>query len=516
MAYLTQTDIANTRLRLAKQKHQQSVSDSEVLKHLIKKDEFSELKKEMRTGVKYFEAKHIEINRRKITYFLDSQEVEDKEASNAKLQHTFHRIIVEQKAGYIAGKPIKITSKEKDNKMAEEFKDKVIEILGEQFDDMLPQWIKGASNKGTEWLHVFINEEGEFDYVIIPAEQIIPVYDSRYQKKLMSIIRYYEFEFINSKGESEFKKKVEWYDEEKVTFYIEEKRGGSYGDNYYVLDIQEAMNGGNPRPHWVEYNTEDPENIISGSWGSVPFIELPNNDERINDLRPIKNLIDDYDLHNSDMSNKLADLQDAIWVLENYEGDSLREFRKNLKTYKALKVGEDGGAEPKVLDLPEKASKAHLDREEDNIFINGMAVNLKTDKFGNAPSGVALKFIYSLLDLKANVIIRKLNLALSDLFYFISVYLKDVAKDGGEYDYKLLAVTFDKSAITNEAEKIKSLNESRGILSMETIVSEHPYAKENEIDLMEAEQEEMKINDPYLNEPDGEDEDEGEGQEKNK
>jgi SPP1 family phage portal protein len=53
----------------------------------------------------------------------------------------------------------------------------------------------------------------------------------------------------------------------------------------------------------------------------------------------------------------------------------------------------------------------------------GMGVDPDTDKFGNSPSGVALKFLYSLLDLKCDVLERKMKTSLREFLWFITDYI---------------------------------------------------------------------------------------------
>ena len=57
---------------------------------------------------------------------------------------------------------------------------------------MLTRWVIGAANKGVEYLHVYYDEEGAFRYCIVPAEEVLAVYDEVYQQDLREVIRYYD------------------------------------------------------------------------------------------------------------------------------------------------------------------------------------------------------------------------------------------------------------------------------------------------------------------------------------
>jgi len=485
MGYITQKELTQFLLKQGKIMNTSMTSNTAILKHIIPHDKNSTEKKSMYEGLKYFKNEN-SILTRKITFMVDGQKIEDREASNNKLPHAFHRIITEQKAGYIVGNPIAISAKDTEDQKQVQFQEAVQNILGEKFNDTAPQWVKGSSNKGVEWLHVYVSEKGEFKYVIIPAEQVIPVFESQYLEKLLGVIRYYEVEkVINNQGKILIQ--VEWYDSNGVTYYIQVDRDDDNNEMDFVLDVEKKPN---PEAYWVKFRPDGTSETLN--WGGeVPFIPLPNNDEWMSDLKFYKELIDDYDLHSSDLSNSLADLQDAIWVLKNYEGTSLAEFRKNLKTFKAIKVDSEGNAESKTVEIPIEAKDKHMERLEEDIFTFGMSVNMKQDAMGQNPSGVALKFLYTLLDIKSNIAIRKMTLSLRKLIEFIAYYLKTntKAEGAGEYDPKTLEFTFNKNIIINEQEKIQNLKNSVGMISEETIVSEHPYVKDPQKEIEKVRQE---------------------------
>jgi SPP1 family phage portal protein len=439
------------------------ISNSTIIKDFIEADLKSERKREMKQGVDYFKAKHDILNR-KITYMNGDLETEDPSKANHKLVHSFHRTMVLQKAGYIAGNPIafSVNGDEADSKT---FQSRVNELLGDPFNDKANMWIQGAANKGVEWLHPFIDKEGNFRYVIIPAEQIIPIYDTEYEEDLQSVIRYYSMTVVNG-DKTQKRYRVELWDKEKVTYYMQQE------DDSYALDVT-----ANPNPcyHWYTFNTSKPDEKMPNSWGRIPFIALENNDDLINDLRFTKTLIDDYDLNVSDFSNNLSDIQELIWILRGYEGENLDEFLLNLKTKKAITVsaGEGTGASTEKAEIPKDARDSHLDRLEDNIFIFGMSVNMKTDKFGNSPSGIALEFMYELLNLNSNILIRKMKGSLREFMFFVTAYINKVDKK--KYDYRKVHFTFNKSMITNTKEGIENAKNSIGIISDETIIENHPH-----------------------------------------
>ena len=121
---------------------------------------------------------------------------------------------------------------------------------------------------------------------------------------------------------------------------------------------------------------------------------------------------------------------------------------------------------------------------------------MKTDKFGNSPSGVALKFLYSLLDLKASVMERKFRKSVKRLLWFTTEYINIVDKK--KYDNTEVQVTFRKTMITNDKENVEIAKESKGIISNQTIVANHPWVEDvtEELDRLKKQEE---VQDEYGN-----------------
>ncbi|MCR8983435.1 phage portal protein, partial [Brevibacillus laterosporus] len=85
-------------------------------------------------------------------------------------------------------------------------------------------------------------------------------------------------------------------------------------------------------------------------WERVPFICFKYNDEEIPLIKFIQSLIYDYDYRKSDNANNLEDMPNSIYVLRDYDGTNLGEFRHNLAAYRAVKVTGEGGVE--TISLP--------------------------------------------------------------------------------------------------------------------------------------------------------------------
>lgn len=415
------------------------LSTGQVIKQAIENHHIQH----MLDGERYYNNQN-DILKRKQYMYVDDQRIEDKEKANNRISHSWHKLLVDQKVNYLLGNPINFVADD------EALTEHINNYLGEQWDDTAIDIGTAVSNKGEEWLHPFIDEEGQFDFAIIPAEQCIPIWEDEREKRLSAFIRYYP------DGDTVV---AEYHTEEDVTYYR------SFNGEFAIDNLVEE----NPIGHFRIYKQQSVEDY---GWGKVPFIRFLNNSRRKSDLEYYKSLIDAWDRRVSDNQNNFDEIQELIFVLKNYEGQNLGEFMKNLKQYKAINVAGDGGVETLSAEIPMNSIQAHMNNLRESIFTMGQGVDVSTDKFGQSPSGVALEFLYSLLDLKASALERKWRPALQELMWFLCEYLNMTKQ--GDYDYQSVDYVFKKRRIRNDFEAAQIAQISKGIISDETIVANHP------------------------------------------
>lgn len=431
---------------------------ADLIKHYIDSHDTSS----MREGVRYYENQN-DILKRQQFAVIDGVRVEDELKPNNRIPHGWHKLLVDQKTAYLVGQPINFAA---DDENLTAF---INEYLGEKWDDVANELVIAASNKGKEWLHPYIDESGEFDFLITPAEQCIPLYADQREKTLAYMIRYYPHML-----EDEETIRVEFWDDKQVYFYVKV-------DDKFILDhgIEE-----NPQSHFY-YGSEGK---MSGyGWGRVPFIKFKNNEQEKGDLAYYKQIVDAFDKRVSDNQNSFDELQELITILKGYEGSDLGEFVNNMKFYKAIKVDSDGGVESLKQEMPMDSIDKHLDRLRESIFTFGFGIDVSADKFGNSPSGIALKFLYSLLDMKSSTLERKFRPSIQELLWFLCEYLKMSRK--GEFDYKAVDFTFKRSMMVNDLENAQIAQQSTGILSKKTILANHVWVDDLDQELQRIDEE---------------------------
>jgi SPP1 family phage portal protein len=213
------------------------------------------------------------------------------------------------------------------------------------------------------------------------------------------------------------------------------------------------------------------------NWGRVPFIPFFNKDTEEGDLDKIKSLIDTYDKVYSGFVNDLEDIQEIIFILSGYGGTDLKEFLQDLKKYKTVKLDSDSdspGLSTLTIDIPVEAREKLLSMTRKEIFEQGQGIDPQPENYGNA-SGEALKFMYSLLELKAGLMETEFRVGFEEFVTVICGHLGFNTED--------ILQTWTRNAIRSESEIATMCAQSTGILSQKTIVRNHPFVDDAEAEL---------------------------------
>lgn len=432
----------------------------QLIKLEIKEWRSSKVFELMLTGQQYYEGDANILKRKRMIIGPDGEQIEAKNIANNKLVHNFIRKLVDQKVGYLLSLPLSIQTNNGGYQ----------ELLNDYFDKaflrMFQNLGKEAINKGRAWLHVYYNEDGELSFKRMPAEEIIPLWRDSDHTQLDAVIRVYSMEVFDG-SQKKLLTKVEFWDLAGVKRYI-------LSDGELVPDIE----AGDEESHFAMVGPDGEE---AYNWQRVPFICFKYNNEELPLVKFVKSLVDDYDTQKSDNSNNLQDLPNSIYVIKNYDGQDLGEFRKNLSVYRAVKVTDEGGVETLSLDINTEAYKHHMDSNRKDIFEFGRGVDTQSERFGGDRSGIALKFLYADLDMDANMIEAEFQASLEQLRWFIDQHIYN--NTGQDYSRENVDFIFNRDVIINETDAINNAKGSVGIISDETVVANHPWVTNTQDEL---------------------------------
>lgn len=413
-------------------------------------------------GDNYYKVNNDIKNRIITRYGSGGYATEDKGKANNKLSHGIYKNMVDEKVSYILGKEFTIDGDKKIVDYLELNKETLIDLA---YD---------ITNHGKSWIHICYNEVGELVLIPFTSLNIIPIWNLYDKNKLDALIRFYTIELIDENGDVEAIEKVEVWYEDHIEFYVINK-------NKIMIDSEEYLKRGIKDEEPCGHFKIDGQEF---SWGSIPFICFRNNRVEANDLSFIKDLIDNYDITRSDVSNYLQECQNLIYVLKNYGGQDLAEFVNDLSYYRAIKVDDDGGVETLTPTVETNALNQHYEQLKRDIVEFGQGVYKDIDNMGGNVSGITLKMLYTALELKTDIFGKYFEMGINRLAKFIGQALNIANTD--------ISITFNKDMAINETEVIDNVLKSTTILSKETILKNHPWVEnvEDELKLINANVEE--------------------------
>lgn len=288
----------------------------EEIRRFMDEDSASTKKKLARKGQDYYEGEHDIKDYRLFYYNNDGNLVEDKTRSNVKIPHPFFTELVDQATQYMLSGDdgfIKSDIPELQTELDRYFND------DEDFIAELSEALTGCQTKGFEFMFAYKNAENRTVFQCADSIGVVEVRAKDTDTNTEYIIYWYIDRI--EKGHKKIKR-IQVWDANEVAYYVQVDNGE------IVLDASEPVN---PRPHTLYKKGKDAKTYFD-RFGFIPFFRLDNNKKQCSSLKPIKELMDDYDLMASSLSNNLVDFDTPIHAVKGFQGDNLEELQQNLKT----------------------------------------------------------------------------------------------------------------------------------------------------------------------------------------
>lgn len=413
----------------------------------------------------YYLGEHDIKNKR--IFFLDDHNnlVEDKVSSNIKISHPFFMEITDQKVQFMLSNGVRfLVEDEKQQEALDSYTD-------EDFQLFMNKMVEGVSVKGVEFAYASTRAEDRISFQVSDYLQTETILDDELNE--VAVLRYFEKETLKNK-KYEITKFAEVYTEENVTYFIKKEKDRHYYHNPSV-EI-------NPRPHIVAVDNDG--QLLSRNYGEIPFYRLSNNLNETSDLSPIKDLIDDYDLMSSFLSNNLQDYDKPIMVVSGYQGDNTSELKRKIMSTGVVRVGAPntgGTVDLKTYRIPYEARKAKMEMDKESIYKFGMAFDSSQVGDGNT-TNIVIKSRYSLLELKANKLEPRVKAMLK---WCLQLILEDIERLSGiVIDIDDVEIEMQRVMMFNELENaeielreaqkqqtlVSTLSIAAGFLDMDTLI----------------------------------------------
>ncbi|MGX9822902.1 phage portal protein [Lactococcus lactis] len=424
------------------------------IKQAIQSDLKDKKKEIAQQGVDYYNYKHDILDNR-IFYIDDNNNLkEDKYATNIKIPNAFLNELIDQKVQYLLSNPVEIECD--DDKLAEYLED----YYNEDFQLFLNDLLTNGSQKGFEYVYPRTTPDDVIVFQVLDGLKIIPIYDDL--NVVQKVLRYYSNDIVKD-GKVETIKTAELYDDKEVmTFEAFEK------DDYKYIGSQ---------PHILGTNGEE---IGGRSYNTIPLYRYQNNQQERTDLEPIKALIDDYDLMNSYLSNNLQSFSDAIYVVRGFEGDSLDKLQMNLRNKKVVGVGDDGGIDEKVVNIPVEGRKTKMEIDSENIYRFGFGFDSSQVGDGNV-TNVVIKSRYTRLDMKANKTETRLRAFLK---WSLDLVIADInRKNNTSFNSNQVEFVITREMLVNENDLAdnKKVEADTKSVEVQTLLAAAPLLPDDEV-----------------------------------
>lgn len=374
---------------------------------------------------------------------------------NNKIVDNRYVELVEQKVNYLLAKPVEVKTED------ENYGKKLDKIFNNIFRKRMKNLGVDILNCGIGYLHPYIKEDGTFAMKRFNPEEILPFWKDEEHEIIDSFIRIYPVSVYEGK-QKKIIQKADYYTKQGIKHYV-------YENQNLVPDVEKQEEA------YLNIN-ETPF-----TWSKIPLVAFKYNQREIPLIKRVKCLQDALNILLSNYSdNMMEDIRSTVLILEGYEGEDLATFRKNLLAYGVVKVGTDE-RKGDVRELRIEVNAANYDLIikliKKAIIENGSGFDAKDDRMSNNPNQMNIRSIYSDIDLDANGMELEIQSSLEQLMFFVNTYLNITNNTQNENEVQFI---FSRDTPINEAEVIENCRNSIGIISKETIISNHPWTKDTQ------------------------------------
>jgi len=450
------------------------------LTKLIRDFRMSNVREKMIDGLQYYK-NYTDIDGKNFNiYYVDGKAKVNSAKSNEKMHTNYTKKIVEQAVAYIAD--ISLKTDEANADYLEVLKD----TLGKDFMKDITDLHRKSRQEGVCGLYSYVDSGGEFAYFPVAGHELIFIYDSSRERKLVNVVRVYRFDYVNDSGDVKEVWRAELIDEEKTTFYQQDEI-----DVDYRLLVQGVEMKENPTYHWQTFSETESR---TNEWEILPISEVKNNPCKMADLEDIKDYVDAIEIVSSGYVNDLADVRQVLWALKGFEGEEPAEAQKTIQAFSIvlLDAQEHSGIEAKTIEIPVVARTTLLEWLDKKVYEMSSSVNMNELRSG-ALTNVLIKAYYTELQNKVELVEMELKTAINNLVILATQYINKV--NNTQYDPKVIDVSFTYDQIFNQVEIVDMIQKSvgTGIVSKRTLMEKHPLVDDVDAEIKRLEDEQVTI-----------------------
>lgn len=365
---------------------------------------------------------------------------------NNKLVANLTKYIVDIYGGYFLGIPPKITLNSAGNEN-DQFQQWLTSV---SFVDKLAEISKQADVYGRSYGFLYQKEDATTGFTYISPTRSFMIYDDTVEHAPLAFVRY---EYLTNQSEYQ-----------------------AHGFIYYANKIVEFAAG----------------NLVGeeiNPYKLVPAIEFFENEERQGVFEPVKTLVNALDKGLSQKANQIEYFDNAYLSIIGLHlpTDKAGNIKMNFKTNRVLYAPQtDPNSKPDIrfISKPDADTmqENYLNRLTNLIYQISMVPNLNDINFSGAASGIALKYKYLAMQMKASEKERKFTKALRQLFQIV-FSTGQVLPLQDANDWQNLTFSFTRNVPDDVPGAIDAAKDATGIVSHRTQLKLLPFVNDadNEI-----------------------------------
>lgn len=374
---------------------------------------------------------------------------------NNKLVHNIPKYIVDIVTGYVAGNPITFTGE--GSNIINEI-NKSLDIHSHDTELQRDISIYGV---GFELLYF---NQGELEIATASPLESFLVKDNTIKNNPLFGVRY--FPNFGEDG-----KISDW----SVVVYTDDKT------IYYICS--DVLNKSSYKVDYIEENY----------FKKVPLVEYKNNKVGSGCYQNEINLINSYNILESDRINNIEQFVNSLMIFKNVSlGSSEEEIANTMRMierYKMIEIDSDSGVEYLVKSLNQSEVEILRQSIKEDIHELTLVPCLTDKNFSVNASGVAMKYkllgLEQLAQTKESYFKKSLRLRLNLIEQALRI-------KGIVVNTKGIQAVFKRSLPANELELSNVVSILRGTVSQETLLSLLPFVEDAQLELSKVEEERKK------------------------
>lgn len=445
--------------------------ENRIAHWLVSKDRMNQL-----TGEKYYIGQHDILNKKRTVIGECGEVVEVNNLPNNQRIDNQYAKYVDQKKNYILGKPITLDCED------EKYVEDLNKVFDKRFRRMLKSVGENALNGGIAWVCPYYDFEGKLRFRGFPAYEILPFWNDTAHTDLEMAVRFYEEERPKAANEYDTISRVELFTKQGIKYF-------TWENGNLVPDVM--------KPDAAYIKIQNGDSVVELNWNKIPLVAFKLNAKEIPLISRCKSLQDAVnDIISAFKDNMEEDSRNTIIVLDNYDGQNLGEFRKNLAQYGAVKVRSGDGAKGDVRTLQIEVNYANYESIL-AIFRTAIKHNCRgydysdLNKAAADPNQMNIKSILSDVDIDANDMEIEFQAAFDELIWFANKYL------GVDDDEHEIDVIFNRDGIINEVDIMQMLIAAGVKIPNKILLHQVPFIDDVEEALELLKEEEQEAMDAY-------------------